>query len=237
MISQFGRGYVLRARTQPALLVALPFIAFLLYVVGEPKIGLVVPVLSLLGVISFSNEIVRGRGRRLEARLVKDWGGLPTTAMLRRSGGATAARRRQELKAFTGLTLPGKQDEQQDPEAADREYVSAVKVAIHRLGRNTMLQSENIGYGFRRNMLAWKAVEIWIIGVAAALNGVVGWWLQFPLTTYGVWAAHVVALVCWLVVVNAAWVRDQAETFAAQFFTEVSTEVSAQETVRSRGRS
>ena len=35
-----------------AVLVALPFIAFLLYVLGEPKIGVIVPVVSVLGVVA-----------------------------------------------------------------------------------------------------------------------------------------------------------------------------------------
>ncbi|MFD4957825.1 hypothetical protein [Microbacterium sp. NPDC058389] len=227
MISWFGRGYVLRARTQPALLVALPFIAFLLYMLGEPKVAIVVPALSVLGVIAFSAEIVRGRGRRLEERLVKEWGGLPTTKMLRSSEGASAVRRRRELETFTGLTLPTEREEELDPAAADREYVAVVKVAIARIGRGTLLQSENIGYGFRRNMLAWKPVEFWIVAVAALLNGAVGLWLHFPMATYGVWAVQAVLLVCWIAFVNAAWVRDQAEAYATEFFTEVSAAVAS----------
>lgn len=221
MISGLGRGYVLRARTQPALLVALPFLAFLLYLRGDPLIGAVIPVVSILGVVAFMNEIVRGRGRRLEKRLIQRWGGLPTTARLRWSGGKTTALRRAELERFVGVALPTEEDERADPAEADRTYVEAVKMAIEKLGRNSLLQTENIGYGFRRNMLAWKTVEFWLIALAAVLNLSVGWSSGFPATTYFVWAGHTLAILAWIFFVNEAWVRDQAESYADQFFVEV----------------
>lgn len=221
MISGLGRGYVLRARTQPALLVALPFLAFLLYLRGDPIIGVAIPVVSVLGVVAFTNEIVRGRGRHLEKRLIRKWGGLPTTARLRWSGGKVAALRRSELERFVGVELPTEEDERADPAEADRAYADAVKMAIEKLGRNTLLQTENIGYGFRRNMLAWKSVEFWLIALAAILNFSVGWWSEFPTSTYFVWSAHGLALLAWIFFVNEAWVRDQAESYADQFFAEV----------------
>ena len=71
-------------------------------------------------------------------------------------------------------------------------------------------------------MLAWKPVEFWLIGIGAVANAAVGWWLNFPMATYVVWGVHLVLLVGWLAFVNREWVRDQAEAYADQFFTELS---------------
>jgi hypothetical protein len=159
--------YERKARVTPGLLVALPVLVPLVCAYG-PKHPMLTSVLALLGgcgaIFALAN-VARGRGKKLEARLVQKWGGMPTTLALRHRDAHTdsvSKRRYHELiTAKLGVTMPVEAEEANDPAAADDSYIGATKRLIE-LTRSDkgLLFKENIAYGFHRNMVAMKDVGL-----------------------------------------------------------------------------
>jgi hypothetical protein len=164
--------------------------------------------------------LVRGRGRSIEPRLWADWGGAPTTSLLRWSGSVpehTQRRRHALLESILGEALPTRAEEEADPKAADPRYETAV-AALRDLTRSRanfpLVAEENAEYGFRRNALGLKPVAI-VIAAAAGLAAVIlasaesapGHFLPAAAVAAG-------AIVAWTVVVRPVWVRAAAERYA-----------------------
>ena len=122
-------------------------------------------VLGTCGAIYAAASIARGRGKLLEESLVKEWGGLPTTILLRHSDdffdSGTKKRYHYDAQARLGIQMPTAAEESLDPIAADDVYRSVAR-RLRELTREDkkLLLKENIAYGFHRNMLAMKGVGI-----------------------------------------------------------------------------
>lgn len=168
--------YEQKARVFPGLLVALPLLTPLLFVFG-PKNPILTALLGLVascGVIYALSSIARGRGKRLEERLVKKWGGMPTTLILRHRDPFldSHSRRRYHdaIKLKLGIVLPSAEQEAADPLGADDAYIGATR-HLRELTRgksHVLLLKENIAYGFHRNMRAMR-----MLGVCSCLVGIV----------------------------------------------------------------
>ncbi|WP_297925879.1 hypothetical protein [Metallibacterium sp.] len=174
LIELFKDPYERRARLVPALLVALPLLVPLVCVYG-PRNPILTAVLGLLGgcgALYALASVARGRGKKLEEALVKEWGGMPTTIALRHrdSTALDSVSKRRYHEAFSsklGIGMPTAEEEAADPARADDVYIGATKRLreLTRGGRNLLLK-ENIAYGFHRNMLAMKP-----LGVVACVLG------------------------------------------------------------------
>jgi hypothetical protein len=165
--------YERKARVTPGLLVALPLLVPLLCVYG-PRHPVLTGVLALLGgcgAIYGLASVARGRGKQLEEALVRDWGGMPTTIVLRHSDSfldsVSKQRYHTAIAAKLGIAMPTAEEEAADPAKADDAYIGATK-RLRELTRSnkSLLLKENIAYGFHRNMLAMKPV-----GVVASVLG------------------------------------------------------------------
>jgi hypothetical protein len=156
------------ARTFPGLLTALPLLVPLLWIFG-PKSPILTSLLGLVagcGTIYALGSVARGRGKRLEDKLVKDWGGMPTTLILRHRDtfldSVSKKRYHDEIKAKLKITVPTAAEESLNTVAADDIYIGATR-HLRELTRgkaNALLLKENIAYGFHRNMLAMRPVGI-----------------------------------------------------------------------------
>ena len=164
-----------KARVMPGLLVVLPLLVPLLCVYG-PKRPVLTSVLGLLcgcGAIYALASVARGRGKKLEEALIKDWGGMPTTIALRHRDAfldsVSKQRYHAAITAKLGIAMPAAQEESADPLKADDVYGGATK-RLRELtrGDKQLLLKENIAYGFHRNMLAMKPV-----GIVTCLFGIV----------------------------------------------------------------
>jgi hypothetical protein len=121
-------------------------------------------------------SVTRGRGKRLEESLVKQWGGMPTTIALRHRDkfldSVSKQRYHTAIAAKLGIVMPTPQEESEDPDKADDIYIGATK-RLRELTRNSksLLLKENIAYGFHRNMLAMKNVGMFtcIMGIIFGL--------------------------------------------------------------------
>lgn len=175
LFDQVRDPYDRTARLTPALLVALPVLIPLVCVYGakHPLLVSVVGLLSTCGVLYALSSIARGRGKELEEKLVKRWGGMPTTISLRHSDNffdsVTKKRYHQAIVQKLGISMPTAEEEASNPYEADQAYIGATR-RMRELTRKdkTLLLKENIAYGFHRNMLAMK-----IVGIITSVIGLV----------------------------------------------------------------
>jgi hypothetical protein len=216
------------ARLAPALLAALPALAVL--AAGITSASTALRIAGVLGgcVGLVVVALVRDRGRHVQQRLWRDWGGPPATRRLRwRDGTATAvARLHERVERATGLTLPDAADEERDPAEADARYDEAVE-ALRALTRDPerfkLVFEENVSYGWRRNSYGLRPVAISIallvlVATACVLAFAGG---SFP-SRAGRWTPALVistlALIWWTFVITEDWVRSAAELYSDKLF-------------------
>ncbi len=222
--------YGFQARLRPALLSLFPvFItvavwAPALYQMAASLVGLAVA----CGLTVAFAHVARMRGRSVQGRLVKEWGGLPTTLWLRHADHHLEAETRQRYHQFLeqnvpGWTAPTPEEEAADQDKADSRYGSAVRWLLE-YTRDTkqfpLVFAENISYGFRRNALGLKPVAIILslISVGFAAEQLYG----VPLSTliadqFAKLAVGIVSfliLLWWMFGVSKSWVKDAADAYA-----------------------
>lgn len=170
--------YDRKARATPALLTVLPLVVPLVCQFGakNPILTGILGVLGSCGVIYAAASIARGRGKLLEDNLVKEWGGMPTTILLRHRDDFfdSGTKKRYHLDALVrlGIHMPTAAEELADPVAADDVYRSVAR-RLREVTREDkkLLLKENIAYGFHRNTLAMKGVGIFncLVGIIYGL--------------------------------------------------------------------
>lgn len=173
-LSQFRDPYERRARLTPGLLVVAPIIVALTCEFGlkHPVLSAAGAVLGACGAMYGLASVVRGRGKELEDKLVKEWGGMPTTIALRHRDkfldSVSKGRYHGLIEKKLGIRMPSGEEEHENPAKADDIYVGATK-RLRELTHSDrgLLFKENIAYGFHRNMLAMKSV-----GIALSLFGI-----------------------------------------------------------------
>lgn len=217
--------YVRKARLYPALILTLPVgftIALLLPSSGLEKLS---PLAIAAGVPFAVTNLVRGQGQRLETRLIRRWGGMPTTRMLRVTDPTNnpdlLARRRQALHDLTGLVLPTADEERRHPARTDQCYVAATRLLIGKLGNDTRtthprVHEELTNYGFWRNSLAIKpyaVISLVLLLVVHAGVAIAGH--DLTSIVFGV-AVTMLALLYWISAVRPDRVRQHGETYACR---------------------
>ena len=222
-------SYTLYAQLRPALLAVLP--VGLALATCFPQDLTVMGALCGIGVTcglsALSAQFARDIGKRKEPLLYARWGAVPTTRLLRHSDSGLNALTRQRYHAILAkilpdLSLPDKDAEANDSDAADAIYASCVD----RLREETrdhdkfgLVFASNINYGFRRNLWGMKpyGIAIACAGLAVSLScmiirrkagiGVVG--------TVSV-LSDVVLLGLWLWTITPDWVKAAADAYAKQ---------------------
>lgn len=218
-------GYALKARFYPALIMVLPLTAFVVVSWNPEDLKGLWPIGLGLGLPFLVSSIVRSRGKKIEHDLLATWGGFPTTQLLRHSDTRNRAlrqRRRAKIEALTGEALPSPKQERKDPRGSDDRYIAATRALIDRRHsdpeKNGILQAENVGYGFRRNLLALKMPALLIIGMCFVTDA-------YLLVVQGVsWrpvvvlAVHVVLFAIWAFLIRQNWVLEAANDYANALF-------------------
>lgn len=178
-IGKFADPYDRQARLYPALLALFPLAIAITIVFAQqaPMLGNVAVAAAGCGLLYWMTGVVRDRGKRLEAGLFRSWGGKPSIQVLRHRNEAIDPVTKTRLHAFLaselGVDFPTAADEADAPANADRLYESATRWLLEQTrdtGKHGLLFTENISYGFRRNMLGVR----WI-GLVCALLSVI--WL------------------------------------------------------------
>ncbi len=240
--------YTFRARIQPAVVLALPLGLLMFAILPDHHVLFTAffGLLSAAGGASVVGQLGRDRGRRRESELWNDWGGPPTTRLLRhrRNPGdiTISSELRGQVEAWWNHPLPTEAEEIADPESADSRYreVTLALIAVTRdKAEFPLVFAENTNYGFRRNV--W-GLRLWGLVVAVASAAVA--WTLVALTVWGrpwpdpwwnvlvepdsiavvrlVVAVGISALVVfWLFHVKPSWVKSVAEAYAVQLMNSV----------------
>ncbi len=159
--------YTLKARWTPALISFAPLsLAALAWLSGDQAAwkewG---SILIATGVGVLITQLARKRGKDLEPKLFEEWGGKPTSRLLRRTSESPeqASRWRELLESFSQIALPSEVEELADPKAADRKFDVAVKKLIgarRDQKKFPLIFAENCNYGFWRNLIGLKPIGI-----------------------------------------------------------------------------
>lgn len=218
-------GYVLKARAYPALILTLP--TGITLTLLWPGIGIerLTPLAAAAGLPFVVTNIVRGQGQRLQQRLERQWGGLPSTQMLRltdrRNNPDLLRRRRRALQDLIGEDLPTASDEQNHPRRSDERYIAATRLLITKLGdtREThpRVHEENASYGFWRNSLAIKPFAL---NCMVMLLGVNAWSLMLgrdPQLGVAI-GVTILAILFWTITVRPERVLQHGQTYATRLF-------------------
>lgn len=237
--------YTFKARLQPALLVVLPLgILLLAWSPGESiPAGALWSLVTAAGGTTIMAQLGRDRGRQKQSHLWTEWGGAPTTKLLRFRGNVNRElmeRRRTKLEQLLGRDLPTEQEESQDPANADLQYESAVAYLLEATRdpqRFPLVLEENINYGFRRNLWGLKPFGLVSAGIALAgtsallgleiNNGPPGFSIYqrfvtspeaiLVLRSLGV-LVNAGAMGLWLAIVGMQWIKTPADAYADRLF-------------------
>jgi len=171
--------YERQARLYPALLALLPSLAMTVLLYGPKASALTsgVTIAVSCGFLFLLTNLCRESGKRLEGKLFQEWGGKPTTQLLRHRDhtieGVTKRRYHLFLAAKINVAFPDELQEQKDMDGADDIYQSGVRWLLNHTrpedsNKFDLLFKENVTYGFRRNALGMKPVGL-IVSIGSLL--------------------------------------------------------------------
>jgi hypothetical protein len=237
IIEKVTDPYERPARLYPALLAILPLItlvAMLYESQVSPLTSVVMTAVSCGGLFLMTN-LGREWGKRLELKLFEEWGGKPSTQLLRyRDGcieGITKERYHVFLAGKINKPFPTREEEALNPDAADDIYQSGVRWLLNQT-RDTkrfgLLFKENIAYGFRRNALGVKPVGwslsvislLWVLATHGIISGSAEYFfskealMTLPETAIASLATSGFMFVVWSVFFTKASTRTAAFTYA-----------------------
>jgi hypothetical protein len=224
VLDHYGR----RARLAPLALAAAPALALgggSITGLGEQG-SVLAFALAAAGLVACG--LVRNLGLRLQPRLWEEWGGPPTTRLLRWSTGDPNVRRRHErLTQVSGESLPTQAEEEADPAEADRRYEAAVgdlRDLTRDRDRFPLVAEENTEYGFRRNCLGLRPAAL-AVAIGAALVSI-----AILVLTPAAIARYLPAAVTgmagmlfWWFIVKPTWVKQAADHYAQRLLETLAT--------------
>lgn len=234
--------YSLNARVKPAFLIFFP-IVLMVFVLFEPSRtfgGTVVAFLISFGVIAFAANQMSTRGNILQEKLFRKWGAAPTIIILRHSDSRidmyTKRRYQERLRALIpNFTVVTEQEERANPCLADQMYSSAASYLRERtrdVKKYPLIFSENVEYGFSRNLLACKSFGVFASAFALIVSVVIIW-RHFPATQaaislkgfesvphhyYALAGGQLFIVVAWLFLVTEKWVEVRAFAYAKRLY-------------------
>ena len=193
-------------------------------------------------------QVGRDKGSKKQPGLWKSWDGPPTTRLLRHRripGDITLEPGlRWQIQDWTGNLLPNEQQEEADPQSADKTYeevVTSLRESTRDRNKFPLVFAENVNYGFRRNLWGMRPIG-GTIAVALALLS----WTILLMTIWGrpwpdpwwdvlvnpdsiavirltVASANTALASFWLFWVKPSWVKTVADTYATRLMESVQT--------------
>lgn len=245
-LSKLFDSYSRQARLFPGLLTLFPII--LTAIAWFPRLvtsswgATLVTLGTSCGLLYGLSVLSRSRGKKVEKRLLAEWGGWPTTIWLRHRDDNLPPLVRARYHAFFARNVPlyvtpTEQQEAADPKAADAIYASAVKWLQERCRGKAfpLVEKENAEYGFRRNLRGLKPIGLTACFAALLISAVAILWQYEPLlpafaslsakpilaalsavkpAALGAICVDIVAIVGWLAIVRDGWVRSAGDQYA-----------------------
>jgi hypothetical protein len=245
-LSKLFDSYSRQARLFPGLLTLFPII--LTAIAWFPRLvtsswgATLVTLGTSCGLLYGLSVLSRSRGKKVEKRLLAEWGGWPTTIWLRHRDDNLPPPVRARYHAFFARNVPlyvtpTEQQEAADPKAADATYASAVKWLQERCRGKAfpLVEKENAEYGFRRNLRGLKPIGLTACFAALLISALAILWQYEPLlpafaslsakpilaalsavkpAALGAICVDIAAIVGWLAIVRDAWVRSAGDQYA-----------------------
>lgn len=232
--------YSFNARVKPALFIILPVVVTA-YILIEPLrtlLGSLVGIFVTCGVVNFFANQMSSAGNELQTKLFKKWGGAPTTIILRYSDETLDKYTKQRYRAKLNELIPNfkkitESYELQHPHDADDYYNSAsnfMREYTRDVERYSLIFSENISYGFSRNLLAFKKTAITVV-VISFLISIIFMLLNFSISFDNVnelkkipssycvlLGIHIVFLLIWFSMINEKWVKMRGLAYAKRLY-------------------
>lgn len=237
-LEKYFDHYVINARLKPTFFVVMPFAITTLAWCPEAQqlAGIVLTFLITFGVMAFLSNLVSNKGNQLQAQLYETWGGAPTTILLRHSDSTldphTTQRYHDWIETHVPqLILPTPHSEADDPAAADSAYISAtnfLREYTRDKSKYPMVYSDNVAYGFVRNLLAMRGYGIFVSFFSIVLNGAflyfvyegqpirefVAGHMSMVLFATGATVAAIILLFILIFSLNEAYVRERGLRYA-----------------------
>lgn len=224
-----------QARLSPAILTISPCLLAALqgvrYIQAPLWLTGIVGTAAIAAILKLLVQFTRTEGKKVEARLYSQWGGKPTTAMLRHSDTRLNQYTKQNYHTTfnslgLGISAPTVAEEQADPCNADARY-EAFMDEIRRRAKAAKVKAvhrENISYNFMRNLYALKSFGIFISLVSLAYLSITELIrIRAELTLLDP-AIIILTMICsfsifaWIFLVTDKLVRRQAEAYALELF-------------------
>lgn len=230
--------YDRRARLYPALLCLLPLFA-LITLLCAPNASALTGVVTLAvscGGLFLMTNICRELGKRLEEKLFNEWGGKPTTQLLRHRDSVVDSITKRRYHAFLAAKIntvfPDAEQEKSDPAKADQAYQSGARWLLDHTRPEAgkqfdLLFRDNITYGFRRNALGVRPLAIlvaigclfWTLAkehVIGASGKILDWSALTQLSPAAIasFAVSGVMLLVWILFFTKTSLRTSAFSFA-----------------------
>jgi hypothetical protein len=175
MIEKFIDEYELKARIAPGLIVALPALVDAIHVMPSLSNW---PILATGGIIALVllyglGHVIRAAGQQLEPTLWKQWGGPPSTRLMRHADTFFGAELKKSIRAAVAqefeITLPIPEQEKRDHgcDKAISDAFRRVRAFLKQLDPTGVWQKNNIEYNFCRNLLG--ARMLWASVAAGSL--------------------------------------------------------------------
>lgn len=246
----FTDPYTFRARIQPALASILPlgFVMFALLPDSPIFVTALFGILGTAGGTALGSHWSREPGRKKQQDLWARWGGSPATRRLRHrqtpGDEPNDPKLREQVEIWYGHSLPTQEEENADPEQAEKCYDQAVNdliQATYDTAKFPLVFAENINYGFRRNLWGMKA-----FGIPVATASLIISWALFIATIWGrpwpdpLWSilanpdsTVTIRLIMaiansgmawiWAFYVKPSWVKPMADAYAKQLLQSAQT--------------
>jgi hypothetical protein len=175
-IEKISDVYTIKARLIPALFVILPIILIVIVLFPDnitssaKVIGLSA---SFIVFLAAAPNVAREIGKAIENTLFEEWGGKPTTYLLRHSSSQNElqlASWHEKITKITGRVVPNKDEEKANPEESDKIYDSYIKILLNKTRDVPLVFQENCNYGFRRNLLGMRTFGLIASSIGVLLN-------------------------------------------------------------------
>jgi len=227
--SVFPDTYTRRARLAPALLLAFPIALAVFSILPEETFDLE-PLWAIVvwcGGAKLLWEIGRDKGKKNELLLFQEWGGKPTTVLLRHSDSNNKTileRRHNKLqRLLPDVKLPTPEQEKANPLEADEVYETCTSFLRSHTRYNEkypLIFKENCSYGFRRNLWAMKSIGIstTILGLVITLvflsHAIIDKTEPIPVDAIICGSVNSILLLLWLFWLKPDWVKIPAVAYA-----------------------
>ena len=236
-ITKLTDPYERKARLWPALLTILPLIVtiVLLYATILSALTNIALIMFACGALYLMGSVTRQQGKKMENKLYAEWGGKPTTQLLRHSNkvieSISKERYHKFLSSKVNISFPSPEVELHNTKDADEIYQSAVSWLLNQTRDHKkfyLLFAENITYGFYRNALGIKPIGIiiavgtmiWILINYGVFNATEKYFINIeaiinlPRPAFAAIAMSLLMLLVWLLFITKKSLCNAAFTYA-----------------------